>query len=580
MFKSDLIQAMNDYKKARRKADFQELFARILGNPEEMELLSYEEVRQHLRAIEKSAEQLGEIPLDAIVGSVGRYQDFTRSFLPKESISQDRWARVMANTKGLSGLPPIDVYKIGEVYFVKDGNHRVSVSRQMGNTAIQAYVTQVESRVHLSQDITPDDLIIKSEFVRFLEKTSLDKLKAGADFSVTKPGAYPTLLEHIAVHRYYMGIEQEREIPYTESVLNWYEKVFLPVVNIIRHRGMLRDFPERTETDLYLWASDHRGALGEDIGWDIGPEAALTDLADKHSITTKKSFREVIAKVFNKIVPNILEGGPPPGAWRKKLKEMSVLEHLFNDLLLALDDTQNTWNALDQAIFLAEVENSRIHGIHIHPEVTDESQDEHQELRNEFETRCHQAGFDRFDFIISAGDIGKTLCDHARFTDLIILPLNHPPGDKPIKRLSSGLIALIRSCSVPILTVPGNANYLNNILLAYDGSIKANEAMYIAAYFGSQIQSSIKVLTSSAGLEDAASVQNEARTYLSRYPIETQFHVTQSSIPDEINQFARNGEIDLVLIGGYGGASIIDVVLGSVVDQVLREVKLPILICR
>ncbi len=212
MFRSDLIQAMDDYQKARRKADFQELFARMLGNSEEMELLSYDEVRQHLRAIEKSAEQLVEIPLDAIVGSVGRYHDFTRKFLPKASISQDRWARVMAHTKGLSGLPPIDVYKIGEVYFVKDGNHRVSVARQMGNTAIQAYITEVESRVHLSQEITPDDLIIKAEYVRFLEKTSLDKLKSGADLSATKPGAYPALLEHISVHRYYLGIEQDHEI--------------------------------------------------------------------------------------------------------------------------------------------------------------------------------------------------------------------------------------------------------------------------------------------------------------------------------------------------------------------------------
>jgi len=133
---------------------------------------------------------------------------------------------------------------------------------------------------------------------------------------------------------------------------------------------------------------------------------------------------------------------------------------------------------------------------------------------------------------------------------------------------------------VPILTVPGETTDLNNILLAYDGSIKANEAMYIAAYFGNQKQSSIRVLTSSVGLENAEKMQNEARVYLSQFPIETKYHITQSSIPDEINQFARQGKIDLVLIGGYRGASIIDVVLGSVVDQVLREVQMPILICR
>jgi len=117
MFKNDFVQALDNYKKARRSA---ELLARLTGNPEDAELFSYEEVRQQMQAIAMSAERLAEIPLDAIVGSVGRYHDFTRKFLPKASISQNRWARVMAITKGLSGLPPIDVYKIGEVYFVKD----------------------------------------------------------------------------------------------------------------------------------------------------------------------------------------------------------------------------------------------------------------------------------------------------------------------------------------------------------------------------------------------------------------------------------------------------------------------------
>ena len=135
MFKSDYIKALYDYKKARRGAAVQELLARLSGNPEDTQLYSYEEVRQQLQAIEKSAEHLEEIPLDAIVGSVGRYHDFTRKFLPKSSIDENRWARVMATSQGLSGLPAIEVYRIGEVYFVRDGNHRVSVARQMGNTA-------------------------------------------------------------------------------------------------------------------------------------------------------------------------------------------------------------------------------------------------------------------------------------------------------------------------------------------------------------------------------------------------------------------------------------------------------------
>ena len=580
MLKSDYVKALDDYNKARRSAAFQELLARLTGNPEDVKLFSYEEVRQQMQAIEKSAEQLAEIPLDAIVGSVGRYHDFTRKFLPKASISQDRWARVMATTKGLSGLPAIDVYKIGEVYFVRDGNHRVSVAKQMGNTSIQAYITEVESRVNLPQDIKTDDLIIKAEYVKFLERTKLDNLKPGVDLNATKPGAYPTLLEHIEVHRHYMGIEQQREIPYSESALHWYEEIFSPVVNIIRRRGMLRDFPERTETDLYLWAANHRGALEQEVGWDIGSEAALSDLTEKHSPLRRKPIREFLSRLLAKIIPDVLEGGPPPGTWRKKLIDFTVLKYLFSDLLLALDDTQNTWNALDQAILIARLENSRIHGIHIHTEVTDNSQKDHHDLREEFEIRCLNAGIKRFDFIVSEGDIGKNLVDHAQFVDLVILPLNHPPGDNPINRLESGLSALIRSCPVPILTVPGQITQLNNILLAYDGSVKAKEALYIAAYLGSQRQSSLKIITSATGLDDPVKAQKEAKAYLSRFPIESQYLITQSSIPDEVGRLARNGEIDLILIGGYGGMSLFEVVLGSVVDQILREIQLPILICR
>ncbi|MCK4801411.1 MAG: universal stress protein, partial [Anaerolineales bacterium] len=106
------------------------------------------------------------------------------------------------------------------------------------------------------------------------------------------------------------------------------------------------------------------------------------------------------------------------------------------------------------------------------------------------------------------------------------------------------------------------------------------EAMYIAAYFGSQRQVSLKILTSSVGIEDPSKSQNEAKAYLSLYPIKAEYIITDSTIPQEIEQLIQHDQIDLILIGGYRGASIIDFVLGSVVDQVLREIQIPILICR
>jgi len=579
MLKGDYHKALNDYKKARRGAAVQEMLARLRGNLEDTELHSYDDVRKKLQAIEKSAEHLEEIPLASIVGSVGRYHDFTREFLPKASINENRWARVMASSQGLSGLPAIEVYRIGEVYFVRDGNHRVSVARQMGSTSIQAYVTEVETKVDLKPDFTPDELIIKSEQVKFLEKTKLDRIKPSADLSATIAGAYPILLNHIEVHRYYLGLERQKQIPYEEAAANWYREVFLPVVNIIRARGLLSDFPGRTATDLYLWAADHRASLENEVGWDIGTEAALSDLSETQG-TGRTGGRRILSKIINWFIPDALEDGPRPGTWREKMTKKTVLEHLFNDLLVAVDDSPTAWQALDQAIILSGLEKSRIHGVHIHSDLPGNSQAEHQPLQDRFLKHCREAGVSDYDFRVAGGETGKVLCDHARFADIILLPLNHPPGNEPIKRLSSGIISLIRNCPVPILTIPAAPTALKRFLLAFDGSPKAKEALFITTYFGVQHNAAVKVLTSEVGVTDAKVIQDEARNYLERFPLSVQYETCQETVPDRIHEIQSSEQIDLILIGGYSGSSLIDVMLGSVVDKVLREIQLPILICR
>ena len=182
----NFVAAIHDFQHARSKAALQEIMARLTGKS--ADLLSYEDVRRKLKARGRVAQRLEEVPLDAIVGSVGRYADFTRSFLPRQDSDQERWAKVKVAVTGLGGLPPIDVYQIDQAYFVLDGNHRVSVARQVGATHIQAYVTEVRTRVPLSPDVQPDDLILKGEYADFLERTRLDELRPEADLSVTVPG--------------------------------------------------------------------------------------------------------------------------------------------------------------------------------------------------------------------------------------------------------------------------------------------------------------------------------------------------------------------------------------------------------
>src|ERR1044071_5982279 len=135
--------AIQDFQSARQRAGMEEVLARISGKSNE--LLSYDEVAQKLRLRARSDAGIQSIPIDAIVGSVGRYSDFTRTFLPRSNQDRERWARVKAAFMDPNqALPPIEVYKVGDLYFVQDGNHRVSIAKQEGFTTIEAHVIEVK----------------------------------------------------------------------------------------------------------------------------------------------------------------------------------------------------------------------------------------------------------------------------------------------------------------------------------------------------------------------------------------------------------------------------------------------------
>lgn len=269
-------EALDDFHRAQHHATIMWLWSRLRG--EVSELYSYEAVRRQLRARESSKRIQQDVPLDAIVGSVGRYQEFTRGFLPRGVVRGDRWVRVKLAMTGMRGVPPIEAYRIGDAYFVQDGNHRVSVAREMGLKHIPAFVTEVESRVHLGPDVRPDRLIVAAEKVEFLERTSLDLRRPETDLDATVPGAYPSLLEHISVHRYFMGLDSEPADSFEAAADHWYDHVYLPVLKAIRELKIMQEFPGRTEVELYLWLSHHRTQLERSAGHAVSPAAAALDL--------------------------------------------------------------------------------------------------------------------------------------------------------------------------------------------------------------------------------------------------------------------------------------------------------------
>ncbi len=261
---------LRDFQEARRRAALEDLKARLTGKSDD--LLSYEAVYDLLQTNGSVSRGLQEIPLDAIVGSVGRYRDFTRSFLPRRESDKHRWANVKLKMLYRGGLPPIDVYQVGDVYFVLDGNHRVSVARQLGAETIQAYVTEVHSRVPLSAEVAPDELIIKARYARFLDATGLDQSRPGVDLLVTAPGQYRRLEEQIEAHRQRLAEQRAQPVSLAEAAACWYDSVYLPVIQIIRERDLLTAFLGHTEADLFMWVSEWQEEVEEEIGWAVAPE--------------------------------------------------------------------------------------------------------------------------------------------------------------------------------------------------------------------------------------------------------------------------------------------------------------------
>lgn len=572
--------AIHDFQQARRQAALKDILARLTGKS--TGLLSYEDVRDKLKAGHAIPRGLKEIPIEAIIGSVGRYTDFTRDFLPRQNAIEERWVRLKIAASEKWDFPPIEVYQIGDAYFVLDGNHRVSIARQMGATHIQAYVTELKTKVPIKPDTQAEDLIIKAEYAEFLARTRLDELRPGVDLSVTIPGKYRLLADHIQTHAYFLDLEEGRQVPYQEAVTRWYDEVYLPVIATIRAQGIMREFPDRTETDLYLWVTKHRSAIEQELGWNVPPEAAVNDLATQFSSRPERLVSRLGVKMLDAVLPDELEAGPPPGEWRRikaRQKDPSLAQnHLFLDLLVPVTGQPAGWLAVEQALTLARREKARLHGLHVIPGEEYDLFDV-KSIESRFLKRCQESKV-QGDFGIATGPVARQICDRARWVDLIVLSLNYPPAPQPMARLSSGLGTLIRRCPRPILAVPAQDLALKNALLAYDASPKSKEALYVAAYLAGHWGISLQVLTVIDPDHNSQAVLQEARDYLESNQVKASFDLSSGDVGEVIlNTAGRNG-CDLIIMGGYGYQPVVEVVLGSSVDRVLGETRVPVLICR
>jgi len=279
MFDGFAGRVKSDFAHARFKAFLNHILNTMGGQP--ATLLSYDEVKEKLHIGGPIYRGVRTVEVRKIVGSLNRYHQFDRAFLPLEDQIANRWQNIDRAFYQEVNLPPVVLYKVGDIYFVVDGHHRVSVAREQGQEYIEAEVRECSSKVNITPDIKPEDLEILGEKVDFIERTGLDRIRTKASIKLTIPDGFERMLEHIAVHRYFMGLDLLRDVSDDEAVAHWYDKVYTPIIRTIRRSGVLREFPSKTEADLYLWVLDRQQYLSAEGRKLVSPGKAAKDFLDE-----------------------------------------------------------------------------------------------------------------------------------------------------------------------------------------------------------------------------------------------------------------------------------------------------------
>jgi hypothetical protein len=257
--------AQFDFGRARRRRALSRLAARLRREPSDVNvILPFEEVVEALgRRGERSA-GLQTIPLDSIVGTVDRGREFDRAFRPTSSRVRPRWERIATATRKGQSMPPIDVYRIGELHFVKDGHHRVSVAVEMGFEVIEAYVTEVITELGAEAGIRLHDLALKSHQRLFYERVPLGAA-ARAEIKLSDEWRYAALAEAVEAWGF-RTMQGVREFRTREEIASeWFNEEYLPVVEMLREAELIR---RGSETEAYMRVSHLRYLILRTHSWD------------------------------------------------------------------------------------------------------------------------------------------------------------------------------------------------------------------------------------------------------------------------------------------------------------------------
>ncbi len=276
-------RAREDFDRARSKAFRRAIQAALTHRSRR--LLSLDSVLEAAGVEGRAFGGVHEIPLDRVVGSAApdvKAADFDPGFLPINRRLRERWTRIYKAMVEGDELPPIDVYRLDDHYYVIDGHHRVSVARSLGREAINARVVEVKTRAPVGEGVDAAALLRAAEYSAFLNTTKLHRLRPEARLECSRLGRYDEIFKHILGHRYFIGLERGREATLEEAATSWYDNVYTPIAKVIRKHRVLEQMHGWTEADLYVEITRRWLQLSES-GAASGPDPAVHALLDEEA---------------------------------------------------------------------------------------------------------------------------------------------------------------------------------------------------------------------------------------------------------------------------------------------------------
>jgi len=260
-----VADAENDFLRMRRRQVLSRLAQWLRRAPDDVNImLPFDEVVAALGRTGERRLGLQVIQLDSIVGTVDRAREFDRRFRPTSGQVRERWQRLALAQRRGESVPPIEVYRVGDMHFVVDGHHRVSVAHALGLKTIDAYVTEVTTRLSPEGVRYRADLLMKDYRRIFLDRVPLTG-EARVAVSLDDPWEYAELAEAIEAWGFRLMQDEGRFLDRSEIAHRWHDDEFVPVVRMLRQAGLIET---ESEAHAYLWVACERYKLMRTHRWD------------------------------------------------------------------------------------------------------------------------------------------------------------------------------------------------------------------------------------------------------------------------------------------------------------------------